>query len=49
MPSKKDSIFKPKSEAGKGDKPRNMSAKYFDNFDQIEWKSKKGNEDKSKK
>jgi len=50
MSDKKDSIFKPKSDAGKGDKPRNISSKYFENFDQIIWKNKekKNNEQKSK-
>jgi hypothetical protein len=40
MSDNKDSIFKSKSDAGKGDKPRNISSKYFENFDQIIWKSK---------
>lgn len=40
MSDKKDSIFKSKSDAGKGDKPRNISSKYFKNFDQITWKKK---------
>lgn len=46
MSDKNDSIFKQKSEAGKGDKPRNMSKNYYDNFDQINWKNKKSNEPK---
>jgi hypothetical protein len=41
MSNNKDSIFKSKSDAGKGDKPRNISKKYYDNYDQIKWKSKK--------
>ena len=45
MSDKKDSIFKPKSDAGKGDKPRNISSKYFENFDQITWKSKNKKDD----
>ncbi len=50
MSDKKDSIFKSKSDAGKGDKPRNISNKYFENFDQIIWKSKnkKDNGDRPK-
>jgi len=50
MSDKKDSIFKSKSDAGKGDKPRNISIKYFENFDQIIWKNKvkKNDEQKSK-
>lgn len=47
MPDKKDSIFTSKSEAGKGDKPRNISQKYWDNYDQIDW-SKKANGKKTK-
>lgn len=45
MSDKKDSIFKSKSDAGKGDKPRNISIKYFENFDQIAWKSKNKKQD----
>jgi len=45
MSDKKDSIFKSKSDAGKGDKPRNISSKYFENFDQIAWKSKNKKKD----
>jgi hypothetical protein len=41
MSDKNDSIFKQKSDAGKGDKPRNISNKFYENFDQIKWKSKK--------
>jgi hypothetical protein len=42
MPNKKnDSIFTYKSQAGKGDQPRSVGKKYWDNFDQIKWKSKK--------
>jgi hypothetical protein len=47
MSDKKESIFKSKSEAGKGDKPRNISKKYWDNYDQINW-SKKTNGNKTK-
>jgi hypothetical protein len=47
MSDKKESIFKSKSEAGKGDKPRNISKKYWDNYDQIDW-SKKTNGNKPK-
>ena len=47
MSNKKDSIFKSKSDAGKGDKPRNISKKYYDNYDQIDW-SKKKNESEVK-
>ena len=47
MSNNKDSIFKSKSDAGKGDKPRNISKKYYDNYDQIDWNKKK-NDDKTK-
>jgi len=48
MSNKKDSIFKSKSDAGKGDKPRNISKKYYDNYDQINWdKRKNDNENKN--
>jgi hypothetical protein len=47
MSNKKDSIFKSKSDAGKGDKPRNISKKYYDNYDQINW-GKKKNDNKTK-
>lgn len=40
MEKSKDSIFKSKSDAGKGDKPRNTSKKFYENYDQIKWKSK---------
>jgi hypothetical protein len=46
MSDNKDSIFKSKSDAGKGDKPRNISKKYYENFDLINWKSKKSDESK---
>lgn len=46
MSNNKDSIFKSKSDAGKGDKPRNISKKYYDNYDQINW-SKKGDDNKA--
>jgi len=35
-----DSIYTNKSDAGKGDKPRSVSKKYWDNFDQIDWGDK---------
>jgi hypothetical protein len=41
MSNNKDSIFKSKSDAGKGDKPRNTSKKYYDNYNQINWDKKK--------
>jgi hypothetical protein len=42
MPSKNnDSIYTNKSSAGKGDKPRSIGKKYWDNFDQINWKTRK--------
>ena len=41
MSNNKDSIFKSKSDAGKGDKPRNISKKYYDNYEQIKWNKKK--------
>ena len=44
----KDSIFKSKSDAGKGDKPRNTSKKFYENYDQINWKSKQKDESKIK-
>jgi hypothetical protein len=44
MANSKDSIFKSKSDAGKGDKPRNTSKKFYENFDEIKWKSKQNNE-----
>ena len=47
MSNNKDSIFKSKSDAGKGDKPRNISKKYYDNYEQINWNKKK-NDDKTK-
>jgi hypothetical protein len=47
MSNNKDSIFKSKSDAGKGDKPRNISKKYYDNYDQINWDKKK-NDNKAK-
>jgi hypothetical protein len=48
MSNNKDSIFKSKSDAGKGDKPRNISKKYYDNYDQINWNKKKSdNENKN--
>jgi hypothetical protein len=40
MSDKKDSIFKSKSEAGKGDKPRSTGKKYWDNYEEIDWKKK---------
>jgi hypothetical protein len=40
MSDSKDSIFKPKSDAGKGDKPRSTGKKYWDNYDEIDWKKK---------
>jgi hypothetical protein len=48
MSNNKDSIFKSKSDAGKGDKPRSISKKYYDNYDQINWhKRKNDNENKN--
>ena len=47
MSDKKESIFKSKSDAGKGDKPRSISKKYYDNYDEINWR-KKSNEQKNK-
>lgn len=41
MGDSKDSIFKSKSEAGKGDKPRNIGKKYFENYEQINWSKNK--------
>ena len=40
MSQKKDSIFKSRSDAGKGDKPRNVSNKFYENYDQIDWSKK---------
>lgn len=46
---KKDgSMFSSKSQAGKGDRPRSVGKKYWDNFDQIQWNNKK-NRIKNKK
>jgi hypothetical protein len=49
MSDKKESIFTSKSEAGKGDKPRNISRQYWDNYDQIDWKKKKKDVETNKK
>ena len=38
-----DSPFTSKSEAGKGDRPRNISNTFRENYDLINWKSKKKN------
>lgn len=35
--TKEKSFYTKKSEAGKGDFPRNVSKKYWDNFDKIDW------------
>ena len=43
-----DSIYTSKSQAGKGDKPRSIGKKYWDNFDQINWRDKKDEEKKAK-
>jgi len=45
MKDKSKSIFSDKSPAGKGDKPRNISKKYWDNYDEIKWNSKKKDSD----
>lgn len=45
---KNDSIFSSKSQAGKGDKPRSIGKKYWDNFDQINWKDKKDKQKNTK-
>ena len=39
--NKRSSLFSSKSDAGKGDKPRSIGKKYWDNFDQIDWGRKK--------
>jgi len=39
--NKRTSLFSSKSDAGKGDKPRNIGKKYWNNFDQIDWGRKK--------
>jgi hypothetical protein len=49
MSDKKDSIFTSKSDAGKGDKPRNISKTYWDNYDQIDWNKKKKDAETGKK
>jgi hypothetical protein len=41
MSEKKSSI-----KNGKGDSPRNISKKYFDNFDKINWGTPKNKEKK---
>lgn len=39
---KEKPLFKNKSAAGKGDRPRNVSRDYWDNWDKIDWgRSKK--------
>lgn len=38
---KNSSIYTSKSPAGKGDRPRNISQKYWNNFDEINWSNKK--------
>ena len=38
---KNDSIYTSKSQAGKGDQPRSVGKKYWNNFDEIDWKDKK--------
>jgi len=44
MPNKKnDSIYTSKSQAGKGDQPRSIGKKYWDNFEQINWNKKSKN------
>jgi hypothetical protein len=35
------SNFTNKSEAGKGDRPRNISKKFWDNYDEIDWSTHK--------
>jgi hypothetical protein len=35
-----DSPFTSKSDAGKGDRPRNISKRFVENYEQINWKSK---------
>jgi hypothetical protein len=40
------SLFKNKSAAGKGDSPRNISKKFWDNWDEIEWDSGSSNNKK---
>lgn len=35
--SKEKPLFKDKSAAGKGDRPRNVSRNYWNNFDEIDW------------
>lgn len=39
----KNSIYTEKSQAGKGDRPRSISKKYWENFDIINWKEAKKN------
>jgi hypothetical protein len=41
--NKNKTIFKSKSEAGKGDRPRNISKNYYNNFDEIDWSAHKKN------
>jgi hypothetical protein len=38
-----DSPFTSKSEAGKGDRPRNVGSSFRENYDLINWKSKNKN------
>lgn len=37
------------NQAGKGDSPRNISKKFWDNYDEISWPSKAKKLDKNKK
>ncbi len=44
-----NTIFKSKSDAGKGDKPRNLSALFSKNYDQIDWTAHKKDKNSPKK
>jgi hypothetical protein len=39
--TKEKPVFHSKSAAGKGDSPRNISKKFRDNYDKINWTEKK--------
>ncbi len=43
-----DSIFTNKSSAGKGDKPRNISKSYYENYSEIDWSAHKKRTDEKK-
>ena len=42
QPPAEKHTFTRKSDAGKGDVPRNISRKFWDNYDEIDWKKDGG-------